>query len=198
MSPEIRIGGGDWKGRKVRTILGDYRPTTGIIKKSLFDSISGDINDARFLDLFAGTGAVGIEALSRGAEFAAFVENEWAQIRALQQNLNNLDADRNSYEIVAMDYAYALSKLRERDVRFDFIYADPPYGAILPRQVLGNIAASGVLDDDGLLIYEASVKEVRDILETVPEELYPVRERKHGGTALLVFRWRNAEKSRDR
>ncbi|MCX6646574.1 MAG: 16S rRNA (guanine(966)-N(2))-methyltransferase RsmD [bacterium] len=191
MSPEIRIGGGGWKGRKVRTISGDYRPTTGIIKKSFFDSIGDDIEGSRFLDLFAGTGALGIEALSRGADFVVFIEKEWRQVKALQENLKNLEADQKSHEIIAMDYAYALSKLRERDLRFDLVYADPPYEGFVPRQVLGNIVTSGVLADDGLLIYETSSRIVRDILENVPEELYPVKERVHGGTALLHFRWRN-------
>jgi 16S rRNA (guanine966-N2)-methyltransferase len=191
VSPEIRIGGGVWKGRKVRTISGDYRPTTGIIKKSFFDSIGGDIEGSRFLDIFAGTGALGIEALSRGAEFVTFIEKEWRQVNALQQNLKNLETDQKMYEIIAMDYAYALSKLRERNLRFDLVYADPPYEGFVPRQVLGNIVTSGVLADDGLLIYETSNRGVRDILENVPEELYPVKERVHGGTALLSFRWRN-------
>jgi 16S rRNA (guanine966-N2)-methyltransferase len=189
VSPEIRIGGGAWKGRKIKTISGDYRPTTGIIKKSFFDSIGGDIEGSRFLDLFAGTGAMGTEALSHGAEFVIFIEKEYRQVNVIEKNMKSLGADQKLFEIIAMDYAYALSKLRERNLRFDLVYADPPYEGFVPRQVLGNIVTSRVLADDGLLVYETSSRRVREILENVPEELYPVKERVHGGTALLQFRW---------
>lgn len=198
MTPEMRINGGTWKGRRIATFSGNYRPTTGIIKKSLFDSIGADIEGSRFLDLFAGSGAIGIEALSRGAEFVTFIESGWPQVTILQKNLNKLEAVRISYEIMPMDYTIALSKLREREAGFGFIYCDPPYKGYIPRQILGNIVTSGVLAQNGFLIYEAARKDVRDILEKLPDELYPVREREHGGTAVLFFRWRDAEKNRGR
>lgn len=194
MSPEIRIGGGTWKGRKIYTFSGGYRPTTALVKKSLFDTIGVEIEGSRFLDLFAGAGAVGIEALSRGASFVTFIENDLARIKILERNMERLEIERKSVEILPMDYSYALTKLRGREVSFDFIYTDPPYDVTVPQRILGNIVASRVLAEDGLLIYETVRNDVRDILEKAPQEIYPVRERDHGGTALLIFRWRDAEK----
>ena len=194
----MRINGGMWKGRRITTFSGDYRPTTGIIKKSLFDSIGADIEGSRFLDLFAGSGAIGIEALSRGAEFVTFIESEWPHVKTIQKNLNKLEAERISYEIIPMDYKFALSKLREREAGFGYIYCDPPYEGFISRQILGNVVTSGVLAKNGFLIYESARKDVRDILENLPNELYPVREREHGGTALLIIRWSDAEKNRGR
>ncbi len=194
MSPEIRIGGGTWQGRKIYTFSKGYRPTTALVKKSLFDSIGVEIEGSRFLDLFAGAGAVGIEALSRGASFVTFIENDHSRIKTLERNMGKLDVDKKSVEILPMDYSYALTKLRGRELSFDFIYTDPPYDVTAPQRILGNIVTSRVLAEDGLLIYETARNDVREILENAPQEIYPVRERDHGGTALLIFRWRNAEK----
>lgn len=194
MSPEIRIGAGTWKGRKIYTFSKGYRPTTALVKKSLFDSIGIEIEGSRFLDLFAGAGAVGIEALSRGASFVTFIENDLSRIKTLERNMGKLEVDRKSVEILPMDYSYALTRLRERDQKFDFIYVDPPYDSSVPQRILGNIVTSRVLAEEGLLIYETARNDVRDILEKAPQEIYPVRERDHGGTALLIFRWRDAEK----
>jgi 16S rRNA (guanine966-N2)-methyltransferase len=190
MKAEIRIGGGEFKGRRIYSSGGDYRPTTAIVKKSLFDTIAEDVDNCRFLDLFAGCGAVGLEALSRGAEYVCFVDNDLARIDVLKKNIELLKIPKSSTKILGMDYSEALHLLRSRSERFDFIYVDPPYSGSPSVRILGDLSAAQVLDEDGLIIYESIKKDARKIAESAPETLYPTRERVLSGTALISFRWR--------
>jgi len=193
LSPDMRIIAGMWKGRKISSFSSGYRPTAAVVKKSLFDTIGADIEDAGFLDLFAGAGAVGLEALSRGARFVCFVENNDSRVGVLRRNLDTLGARRDSFGVFGVDYLGALQMLRDREAVFDFIYVDPPYKGPAPRRILAEIVASRVLAEGGLLILEADRRNGREVLDSAPEELYPLRERLHGGTALIFFRWRRNE-----
>ena len=192
MSPELKIIGGKWRNRKISTMSGAYRPTTGIVKKSLFDILGADIVDASFLDLFAGSGAVGLEAMSRGANPVSFVEQSLPAINILKENLERLRAEKGTYEIIWQDYIKALGELRNKQSTFDYIFVDPPYHDTLPHRILGDVAFAKILAEDGLLIYEAARNDARGVLEKAPPELYPLREVDHGGTAILLFRWRDA------
>ena len=193
MSPELRIIAGIFKGRKISSVASGYRPTAAIVKKSLFDMLGEDVRDSRFLDLFSGTGAVGLEALSRGAGFVCFVENDWSRIKVLNENLKKLEIDSGSFEIMGRDYIPALQQMKDTGETFDIIYIDPPYHGTIPRRILGDVVTSKVLAEDGLIVYEAARNDSREILTTAPGELYPLKERDHGGTALLFFRWRELE-----
>ncbi len=194
MSPDMRINAGKYKGRKIASVdSGDYRPTTGIIKKCLFDMIGEDITDSRFLDLFCGTGPVGIEALSRGSGFVAFLDSDHSRTWTLEKNLDKLGIDRDSIKVITNDFADGLQKLMDQEYSFDLIYIDPPYNSISPGRILGAIVQSRVLEKSGLIIYEAGRNEVKELLGETPSELYPLKERVHGGTALVFFRWRDEE-----
>ena len=191
MSPELKIIGGKWRNRKISSMRGGYRPTTGIVKKSLFDILGADIVDSSFLDLFAGSGAVGLEAMSRGAGLVSFVEKSLSAVNILKENLERLGAEKGTYEIIWQDYIKALGELRNKKSTFDYIFVDPPYYDTLPHRILGDVAFARILATDGLLIYEAARNNARDVLEKTPPELYPLREVDHGGTAVLLFRWRD-------
>jgi 16S rRNA (guanine966-N2)-methyltransferase len=193
----MRIIAGAYKGHKISTFGGGYRPTSAIIKKSLFDIIAAEIEGSRFLDMFAGSGAVGLEALSRGAEYVCFIENSKSHVNVLRENVERLEIDKGSYEILPMDYAYALQSLMERRETFDIIFVDPPYSAIMPGRILGEVVESRVLAPDGILVLEGARVDSRKTLDAMPRELYPVREQDHGGTALIFFRWHNAAAEKD-
>jgi 16S rRNA (guanine966-N2)-methyltransferase len=193
MSPEMRIGGGIWKGRKIYSFGSGYRPTSGIVKKSLFDTLAEGIGGSRFLDLFAGCGAVGLEALSRSAELVCFIENDNSRVNVLKRNLEKLGVEQGLWEILALDYSRALGLLRDRAETFDYIFADPPYDGPPPQRILGDIVASRILAGDGVVVYEAARKDGKSLLESAPVELYPLRERLLGGTALIFFRWRQSQ-----
>ena len=129
----------------------DVRPTTDMIKESIFNIIQNDVIDCDFLDLFAGSGAIGIEAISRGANKVVFCDNSKESIKLIKQNLAML---KEEAEILFGDYEYALTRLKNR--QFDIIFLDPPYASGLEQEILATLASSGLLKEDGRIIVEAS------------------------------------------
>lgn len=122
----MRVQTGTAKGRKLKTPSGiNVRPTSGRVKKSIFDTL-GNIEDTSALDLFAGTGSLGLEALSRGAKKAVFVEKEREAIKIISDNIEKCGfADRS--EIISTDYKKAIRILEKKSARFDLVFIDPPY-----------------------------------------------------------------------
>jgi len=140
----VRILAGKWKGRRLDVPAG-ARPTSGRAREALFDILQAAIPGSRVLDLFAGSGAVGIEALSRGAARAVFVEKEAGELNA---NLARLGAAEGEALVVAEDAGQAAASLARRGERFDLVFADPPYAlgeTALSRSVIGLLAAGGRL-----------------------------------------------------
>lgn len=141
----------------------DTRPTQDRIKETLFNMLQYDLADCTFLDLFAGSGSIGIEALSRGAKTAVFVEQN---ARAAEIVRENLKATRLEEQAVVMN-CDALSALRrmEGKYRFDYIFMDPPYNQELERQMLSYLADSRMIDKQSTIIIEASLETSFDYLE---------------------------------
>ena len=139
----LRIVGGAARGRRLRSPTGaTLRPTSARVREALFDIIQARIQGARFLDLFAGTGAVGIEALSRGAAAAVFVESSRAAGRLIEKNLVACGfTDRGT--VVSEPLPAALRRLKTQPP-FDLIFADPPYGSGDGEAVLRGLTPGGV------------------------------------------------------
>lgn len=144
MKTAVRILAGRWKGRPL-DVPRDARPTSSRAREALFDILRDAIPESRILDLFAGSGAVGLEALSRGAAEAVFVEQD---SRALQANLARLGARTAEAEILQGDARDAVIGLARRGARFDLVFADPPYGlerTVASRSVSTILASGGKL-----------------------------------------------------
>jgi len=124
----MRIIAGKFRSRQLKSLKGlALRPTSDMLRETLFNILGPRVEESRFLDLFAGTGAVGIEALSRGAISAVFVENHPAAVRIIRENLASLEI-KSEARIIASAVTPALAKLQEeRAAVFDFIFLDPPY-----------------------------------------------------------------------
>lgn len=153
----MRVIAGKARHLKLETIPGDAtRPTTDRIKETLFNMIQHQLGGSAFLDLFAGSGAIGIEALSRGAESAVFVEKNPAAVRCIQNNLSFTKLAPQA-EVLRGD---VFDELRRMDgsYRFDYIFMDPPYDHELEKQVLGQLSESDLLNEDALIIVEASLE----------------------------------------
>jgi 16S rRNA (guanine966-N2)-methyltransferase len=141
-SPTIRISAGKWKGRRIEAPPG-ARPTSSRAREALFDLLGPRLSGARVLDLFAGSGAVGFEALSRGASSAVFVETDAG---ALGRTLDRLHAADEGARILACDADSAVARLISRGESFDLIFCDPPYGAPrLPGGLASVLAPGGEL-----------------------------------------------------
>ena len=152
----MRIIAGTARSLPLKTIEGkDTRPTTDRIKETLFNMLQPEIPDCRFLDLFSGSGAIGIEALSRGAAFAVFVEKNPKACACIRENLSFTKLAENG-KLLNMDVLQALRSLEGKGA-FDIIFMDPPYNQELERQVLEYLRDSTVADENTLIIVEADL-----------------------------------------
>ena len=152
----MRVIAGSAKGMPLKTVSGmETRPTTDRVKETLFNMLQPYLPDARFLDLFAGSGAIGIEALSRGTERAWFVEQNKAAADCIRQNLKFTKLEQQAV-LLPMEAHAALQSLQGQEP-FDCIFMDPPYEKGLERQVLEYLADSTLADEHTLIITEADL-----------------------------------------
>src|SRR5690348_14645671 len=137
----LRIIGGQFKNRLLKAPKGSKtRPTLAILRKAVFDMLQFTIADARFLDLFAGSGVMGIEALSRGAGHAAFIDADRTAIHCIRENLKLLQLEEQS-EVHHCDAFTALKKYAHKNNSFDVIYIDPPYKLSRETPILQELLA---------------------------------------------------------
>lgn len=160
----MRVIAGTARHLPLKTVEGDStRPTTDRIKETLFNMIQNELWGCRFLDLFSGSGAIGIEALSRGAEEAVFVEQAKKALECIRQNLAFTRLQEHS-RIYSCDVVEAIGKM-EGEEPFDFVFMDPPYNHGLERTVLELLLHSSFVDAATTIIVEASLETSFDYLE---------------------------------
>jgi len=148
----LRVIGGAYKGRRLKLVRGpETRPMQDKVKGALFNILGDLVTDAMCLDGFAGTGSVGLEALSRGAARAVFVEESPAAIKVLRQNIARCGADDKAV-VMAREFNRAVIQLAKEKVGFDLVFLDPPYRLLEERNPLKVIRKRGVLKPGGLLV----------------------------------------------
>lgn len=171
----MRIITGTAKGTRLFTPAGDdVRPTTEMAKEGVFSAIQFDLEGAVFLDLFAGSGQMGLEALSRGAAEATFVDSSEASIALVRKNAEKCRMTPRC-RIVRSEYGEFIKSVSRRGKKYDFIFADPPYGKDLAPELFKRVIKADLVKPGGLLILETGNPELD--MEKVPEE---VRERVAG------------------
>lgn len=149
----MRVISGKARSLKLKTIEGEStRPTTDRIKETLFNIIGNQVYDARFLDLFAGSGAIGIEALSRGAAFCDFVDNNPRCISVIKDNLKFTRLEDNAYVTKSDVVSFINTK---KNKAYDIIFIDPPYQGGFEKGVFEAIINNGLCHEDTLVILEA-------------------------------------------
>jgi 16S rRNA (guanine966-N2)-methyltransferase len=153
----MRVIAGSARSLPLKTIEGiDTRPTTDRIKETLFNILMPEIPGCRFLDLYAGSGGIGIEALSRGAAEAVFVEHSKAACGCIKDNLAFTHLDDKA-QLLEMDVLSAIARLSGKGV-FDVVYLDPPYRQDYERDVLTALHASSIIDEYTLIVVEADLE----------------------------------------
>ncbi|MCL2573893.1 MAG: 16S rRNA (guanine(966)-N(2))-methyltransferase RsmD [Defluviitaleaceae bacterium] len=158
------------------------RPTSDFVKENLFNIIRDDVRGTRFLDLFAGSGAIGIEALSRGAESVVFVDFSRESIELVRKNLEKTRLVGSGAIVIKGDALSALKKLGGQ--KFDIIFIDPPYNDNdLATEVFREICAMDILEDDGYIILEMSRQ--ASVPKTIGLEIF--REKEYSGTKLVFL-----------
>jgi 16S rRNA (guanine966-N2)-methyltransferase len=180
----IRITGGEWRGRQIRVPAGiRTRPTSSKVRGALFDMLQGEIPGARFVDLHCGAGTMGIEALSRGAAQAVFVESDRRALALLRRNLEDLGVDPERSEVILHS---ALRWAESADAGGDVIFCDPPYRSCELGELLPQLAAHGKVSVGGWLA--AEVAKSTDLADLKLPGLRQDRVRRHGDTALWLWR----------
>lgn len=170
----MRIIAGTARRLPLKTVDGlDTRPTTDRIKETLFNMLQADVPGSYFLDLFAGSGQIGLEAVSRGARYAVFVDNNKKAAACIEDNIRFTKFDK----VTKLFISDVLSAMRamEGKYQFDIIFMDPPYNKQMEREVLSYLSASSLLKEDTLIIVEASLETEFDYLEELQFELEKIK-----------------------
>lgn len=183
----MRVISGKSRGKKLVSLEGDNtRPTLDRVKEAMFNKIQFNVQDATVLDLFAGTGALGVEALSRGAKEVVFCDKTLDAIKVIKQNVantNNLDKSI----IINKDYKEVLEDMSKQNKKFDIIFLDPPYKTKLATESLQKIIMSDLLTQDGFVIIETDdINKEKEILEIEKIEIFD--KRKYGSVLLIFIR----------
>ncbi len=182
----MRIVAGTYRGLRLRTLKGgNLRPTSDQLRETLFDVLGPRIVGATFLDAYAGSGAVGLEALSRGARDVTFIEHHRAAALLIRENLNALKID-SGYQILTCAVVTGLERLEQHEEHFDVVFLDPPYDEIREyHHTLRQLGRSPIVGPTSLVIAEHS-RHVR--LEEAYGSLQQTRLLRHGDAQLAFFR----------
>lgn len=181
----MRIIGGKFRGLKLTPFDGkEIRPTADRVKESIFNILAADVPSCRALDLFCGSGALGLECISRGAEFVSFNDNSPRSIAVLTRNLQKLKGEKN-YAVTRLDFAARLNAEREK---FDIIFIDPPYALPAGEEALKLIGKGNILTEDGVAVFERDRKFEGEI-----EGLEVCDRRKYGSVHLTFFKKQRLE-----
>lgn len=185
----MRVIAGTYGGRVIRTVEGPgYRPATAKVRQAVFSMLEArgvDWSTARVLDLFAGSGSLGIEALSRGAELAWFVEKNPRAADCLRWSLRDLKVPEASYRVLQADLLKALARPVKEP--FDVVFIDPPYGLDLLPPALVKAVRGGWIAPDAFVLAEVEAR--TDFGGQVPAQLIPQADRLYGQTRILL--WQN-------
>ena len=164
----MRIIAGKFKGKKLNEFeIDSTRPTTDLVREAMFDKIGYDIVDSVFLDLFAGTGACGIEALSRGAKICYFVDSAQDAIKLINKNLKSINAQ--NCEIIKSDYVSALESFAKNSAVFDFVFLDPPYKSSFAEDAISKIFDKDMLAPNGIIVWEHDKTKLDYVKQNFPD-----------------------------
>lgn len=175
----MRVIAGKYRGKKLKEFsLSSTKPTLDRVKESLFSSIQFDLIDACVLDLFAGTGALGIESISRGSKRVDFVDANLEAIKIIKQNLQGVDAEFN---VTQSDYLSFLQQAKLSNKQYDIVLLDPPFATDYGEKAIQYIINNNLLAQQGIIMYEKA--------HTTPFELnnkeYKCTEKKYGTVGVV-------------
>lgn len=181
----MRVISGKVRGLKLNAPKNDdVRPTTDRVKESLFNMINSYMMDSDILDLFAGTGSLGIECLSRGANKCVFVDKSKESINIVKSNIKKARVENESI-VLNLDFKSAISSLALKKEKFDVIFMDPPYYKNMFSDALLAVDEKELLKEDGIIVVE------HDTVDKFPDNmgrLYKSREKKYGNTTITFYK----------
>ncbi|WP_242847987.1 16S rRNA (guanine(966)-N(2))-methyltransferase RsmD [Inediibacterium massiliense] len=175
---------GSAKGMKLKAPKGqNTRPTTDRVKESLFSMIHSYLVDSFVLDLFSGTGSLGIEALSRGAEAAYFVDNNKMSIQVIKDNIEHTGYKEIS-NVFFSDVGKMIKEFGQKEKKFDVIFMDPPYLKDFIIPCIEDISIHKILKEEGIIVVE---HDIEDLLPDQIQNLTKLKEKKYGNTLITIY-----------
>lgn len=181
---KLRIISGKYKGRNLKGFSIDgTRPTMDRVKESLFAMIQSKLKNAIVLDLFAGSGNLGLEALSNGAKKAIFVDKNNICIDTIKNNIESIKIEEETI-VLKSDYKIAIKELISKNIKVDLVFLDPPYHENLLNDSIDLIVKSGILNDEALLIIEYEEGNVDCSLNLL-------KEREYGNKKIRIYEYKN-------
>lgn len=172
----MRVIAGKARRIQLKTPKGlNTRPTSDRIKETLFNIINSYLNDIRFLDLFSGSGAIGIEALSRGAKHATFVDKDRNSVNCIKENLITTKL-MDAAEIINSDVIKAISLLESKDYIYNLVFVDPPYNMNIEKEILIVLENSNIINSDSIIIIESSIETKFDYIDNMRFQIFKIKE----------------------
>ena len=182
----MRIISGKLKGRNIKGFdIEGTRPTMDRVKESVFSMIQNYLNNSIVLDLFSGSGNLGIEAISNGAKLVYFNDKNNKCIKVIKDNLMNFNVLENSI-ITNMDYKEALNYYKNNNIKFDIVFLDPPYKENIINEILFFMLDNSILNNNSIVVCELTNKEI-----FINDKLKLVKERKYGDKYILIYKCGN-------
>ena len=181
----MRIVGGKYRHRLISfpDDMAHTRPTKDRIREAVFSAL-GDINGYRVLDLYAGSGAMGIEALSRGAKHTTFVDISSLAIKTIKDNLDSLKVDNNEYSIIKNKDVLAIESFKDNNKQFDLVILDPPYETGEYEKIVELLSDNSLLSEHAIIVMEANRKISLDNIDYQKNKEY------HYGEITVYIYWR--------
>ena len=180
----MRVISGIYKGRKLKFIKNqDIRPTKDVVREAIFDSLRGLIVNKKVMEIFAGSGLLGIEAISHGAKKVIFIEMNKRGIEIIKENIKSLDLEKKC-EVIKGDCEYEIEKLR--NFKFDLIIGDPPYDFSISKleRIMEKIIKLNILKKNGIMVIEHEFKKNLPVVEGYEV----IKKKKYGKTGLTYLR----------
>ena len=176
----MRVISGKYKGKNLIGFdIDGTRPTMDRVKESLFGIIQNKVKNSIVLDLFAGSGSLGIEAISNGSSETYFVDNNIELINIIKKNTSGMD---EKIHIIKSDYKSALELLKNSNIKFDIIFLDPPYKLNLINACLEKIIKYNLLNEDGIVVCEYETEKIE------PNSLTLIKDKKYGSKKIKIFK----------
>lgn len=183
----MRVVAGEYGGRRLKAVPGmKTRPTTDKVKEAMFNIIGPYLDGGQVLDLFAGSGGLSIEAVSRGAEHATLVDRQYQAIKTIHENLS-VTKEEDKFTVLKGDAYKMLNKLAKQEQGFDYVFLDPPYKKQQILELMEQLKNLGLLNTDALIICET------DQVADLPEELADfelIKKADYGITELTFYRYK--------